>query len=738
MCVVRIVGRMIAALRHILLAGTLLLLLAVAAAAQSTPKLTSQITDQTGVLGSGGPQVQAALDKLLSEQDVQLWVVFIPTTDGPTAQQLAQQTFDANGFGGNDILLLVAVNDHKYSWWEVAATDLPGAQIDSLLSSEMEPRLRAGDYAGGVADFASALGNAVQAARAPVSKPTVETTGVPANQGSPGGSPVSIDQSTIVAALWTILAIILIGCGVVIVALWFPAWRRSRLSAEERDKRTGELARQANKLLVETDDAVNAAQQELGFAEAIFDEGDVKPFRDAIATAQDALKKAFAIRQQLDDAIPEDQPTKERMYSEIIAGCQSASAAIDEQNNRIKALRDLAKTAPQTLAELPRAIETLQARLPAIQAAMKTLSAYAPSAWAAVKGNAEEADKRGHSAEQQIEKGRAALTEVPPDSNEAARTARAAQEAVAQANQLLDAVEQMAAALEDARGRLDKEIADAEADLDAAKSAAQGPGGAAVAPAASGDLARAEELLEAAKNQAAAQPPDTIAALKAAQEAHASTDVVLAGIREASSQQARARAAFNAARASADASVKQAGAFISTRRNGVGRQARTRLAEAERHLGQADALAATDVTTATTEANVATNMATAAYSLAQGDFVDFERGGPPRGGGSAGGGAGGAGANVAGAILGGIIGGFLGGGRGGFGGGFGGTRWGSGGGWTGRRRRRLRRVRRRPWRWRRLERRWRRPWGRRRLVGWRRPRGSRARTHKIRSNKSRD
>lgn len=450
---------------------------------------------------------------------------------------------------------------------------------------------------------------------------------------------MSIDQSTITAALWTILAIILIGCGVVILALWFPAWRRSRLSAEERDKRTGELARQANKLLVDTDDAVNAAQQELGFAEATFDETDITPFRDAIANAQDALKKAFAVRQQLDDAIPEDQPTKERMYGEIIAGCQSATAAIDEQNKRIQALRDLAKTAPQALAALPKAIEDLQSRLPAIQAAMKALSAYAPSAWAAVKGNPEEADKRGHFAEQQIEKGKAALAQVPPDSNDAAHAARTAQEAVAQANQLLDAVEQMAAALQQASGRLDKEIADAEADLGAARSAAQGSGGAAVAPAASADLARAENLLKAAKSQAAAQPADPTAALKAAQEAHASTDAVLAGIREASSQEARARAAFDAARASADASVKQARAFISTRHNGVGRQARTRLAEAERHLGQADTLAGTDVATATTEANVATNMATAAYNLANGDFVDFERGSPPRGGGSAGGGA---------------------------------------------------------------------------------------------------
>jgi uncharacterized membrane protein YgcG len=687
----RIVHRLCASLRPALLAGGLLLLLASGATAQSTPTLTGQITDQTGVLDSGRPQVQTALDDLLNSENVQLWIVFIPTGNGTTAQQLAQQTFEGNGLGGNDLLLFVAVSDQQYGWWEVDATGLPGAQIDSLLGSTMEPRFRAGDYPGGIVDFANALSRQIAAARAPVSKPTAEGTGgVPGNQGGSTGTPSSTGNSDLVTALWTILALIVIGCGAVLVALWFRSWRRGRLSAEERDKHTGELARQANKLLVDTDDAVNGAQQELGFAQAEFEEVDTKPFADAIAAAQNELKQAFEVRQQLDDSIPEDQPTKEKMYGEIIAHCQTASAAMDEQAKRIQALRDLEKTAPDALAALPKTIETLQARLPAIQAAMKTLSGYAPSAWAAVKGNAEEADKRGHFAEQQVASGKAALAARPPDGNAAAHAARAAQEAVAQANQLLDAVEQMAAALEDARGKLDQEIAEAEADLATAKSVAQGPGtggpaagtaggAAAGVSAAAGGLAKAETLLNAAKSQAAAQAPDTIAALKAAQDAHASADATLAGIRDAASQQARARAAFDAARTSADASLNQARAFIGTRRNGIGREARTKLAEAERHLGLADSLAATDLSAATIEASVANNMATAAYNLANGDFVDFDRGGSPRGGGGYSGG-GSAGASLGGAILGGIIGGMLSGGRGG---GFGGTRWGSGGGWTG-------------------------------------------------------
>ncbi len=469
----RIVRRLRMSVRPALLAGGLLLLLASVVAAQSTPTLTGQITDQTGVLDSGRAQVQAALDDLLSRENVQLRVVFIASGNGSTAQQLAQQTFEANGLGGNDMLLLVAVTDKQYGWWEKDATGLSGTQVDSLLSSVMEPRFRAGDYPGGIVDFVNALATQIDAARAPVSKPTAENPVVPVNPGGSGGSSGSND-SAVVTALWTILALILIGAGVVFVALWFGTWRRGRLSAEERDKRTGELARQANKLLVDTDDAVNAAQQELGFAQAEFDEGDTKPFADAITLAQTELKSAFAVRQQLDDSIPEDQPTKEKMYGEIIAHCQAANSAMDEQAKRIQALRDLEKTAPDALAALPKTIETLQGRLPSIQAAMKTLSGYAPSAWAAVKGNAEEADKRGHFAEQQIEKGKAALAATPADTNAAAHAARAAQEAVAQANQLLDAVEQMAAALEDARAKLGPEIADTEADIAAARSAAQG------------------------------------------------------------------------------------------------------------------------------------------------------------------------------------------------------------------------------------------------------------------------
>jgi hypothetical protein len=410
----------------------------------------------------------------------------------------------------------------------------------------------------------------------------------------------------------------------------------------------------------------------LGFAQAEFSDADCAPFAAALDKAQDELKQAFTLRQQLDDATTEDPPIREKMYQGIIAHCQTAGAVIDDQEKRIQALRDLEKTAPQALDGLAKAIGDLQARLPAIKDAMKTLSGYAPAGWAAVKGNAEEADKRGAFAEDQIKKGKAALAQTPPNNVDAASATRAAQEAVAQSNQLLDAIENQAKALEDAKSKLEGELTAAHADVEAARASANaGP----TDPTLAGQLAQAATQLAQAQAQATAAAPDPIAALKAAQAAHATADTVLAGERQAAELKARNQAAFASARALAVSSIARADGFLSARRSAIGQEARTRLVEAQRHLAQADALAPTDLAGATNEARTADSMADDAYNSASSNF-----GGGGYGGGYGGGSGGGS--NVAGAILGGIIGGMLSGG-GGRRGGFGGTPWGSGGGWTG-------------------------------------------------------
>src|SRR5919202_951778 len=89
------------------------LMLPSGALAQELPRIHGQITDLTRnqVLASGRPQTQAALGNLLETQNVQLYVLFVESTDGRTVTEHADEDARQNSFGGNDALLVVALSD---------------------------------------------------------------------------------------------------------------------------------------------------------------------------------------------------------------------------------------------------------------------------------------------------------------------------------------------------------------------------------------------------------------------------------------------------------------------------------------------------------------------------------------------------------------------------------------------------------------------------------------------------
>ena len=224
-----------------------------------------------------------------------------------------------------------------------------------------------------------------------------------------------------------------------------------------------DLNAEANRLLLATDDAVRDSEQELGFAEAQFGEAASAPFGTAIAAAKDDLRAAFEIRQQLDDATPEDRPTRRRMLGELIARCRVAQDRLDAEAKRFEELRAFEREAPAVLAGLPAAIDAVEARLPAVETTMAHLEEYADASWQAVATNLDEARGRAATARAAVTQGQAA--QVAGDGPKTAAAARVGQEAVAQAGAFLDAIEHLSAELDQARDRVDAEIADAEADL---------------------------------------------------------------------------------------------------------------------------------------------------------------------------------------------------------------------------------------------------------------------------------
>ena len=218
-----------------------------------------------------------------------------------------------------------------------------------------------------------------------------------------------------------------------------------------------------------------------------------------------------------------------------------------------------------------------------------------------------------------------------------------------------------------------RQLAAAEADLAAAKDAwaTEPKDAAATHDAAFADAAAA---IATARTAVAARPPEPIGAGKAIAAAARATGDLLAIVKHEVEEAAHFAAALDATLTAAHAEVDRAADYIATRRGGVQRQARTRLAEAQRLLASAESKRAADVKGALADAQQADRMAGEAYSLATADFTRWDQ----TGRGTGVGGGGGGGNDIAGAILGGIIGGMLGGG--GRGAGWGGSPWGSPGG----------------------------------------------------------
>ena len=619
------------------------------------PILRDRVTDETGVLEDIGG-IENAIQDLEDDHSVQLWVLFVDTTGQFTVTDFADSVAVSNSFGGNDALLVVAIDDRSDALWVSDGLDeVTTDEIDQLLTDELEPLLGDGDFEGAVIALANGLGTAASA-----DLPSGSQSGGSTSSGDGGGNG------------GTIFLLVVLGLIVVGVAIFLIRRRsRTRQVAQGKAEENDELSKQANGLLLAVDDELRDAGQELGFADAQFGEAEVKSFRDALAQARGELKDAFAARQELDDDIPDTPEQRTNLFRKIIAHCESARAILVPERERIDKLRDIERAAPELLAAMPARIEEFSARLDAAEEGFVKLQGYADAVWSGLDGNTIEAEKRLDFAREAATAGQA-LVEAG-SRPEAGAHARAGQAGLAEANMLIEAVEHQVEAVQQAEAGLSAALAAAQAEVVAARTAVEqqrAQGG-------QESVARAATLLESARKAAAGTRPDPIMALKLAQEADDAADGVLAQVREAGEQQTRQESAYRAAEQRAVQASLRASDYILGRRNGIGREARTRLAEAERHLDSARSLARLDVARALAEAEAAERLAGDAYRLAQQDFDGYNRSGSNARATSTGHSQsrGGGGIDM-GSVLGGVLGGILGSGMG-SGPGFGGTGWGN-------------------------------------------------------------
>lgn len=474
-----------------------------------------QITDRVGALGERKDQVSAALDRLYDERRIQLFVVYVRDFSGRSAQSWADATADRNGLGRDDVLLAVATHVRQYAYTVEQGSRLTDAQLRDVASTAVEPALRRHDWAGAAIGAANGY-SAVLAGKA-VPTPTL----------TPGASDPGTGNSGGTSAWDLILPVVVVG-GAAVVAGYAYTRRRKRATTRTTPAATGwgpgsagpggprqptslpELDARAKETLVETDDAVRTSEEELGFATAQFGEEAAAPFTEAVGYAKGELTAAFRLRQQLDDAIPEDDATRRRMLDEIISRCTDAGSRLDAVSEDFDRLRALERNAPQALATAETAFRTLAGRVSTAEAALTAMRGrYAESAAAPVAGAVEQAKDRLVFATSALNRARQSVDSG--DNAAAAVFVRAAEGAVDQATTLVDAVDRRSGELAEAAGRLPAALTGMETDLADAGGLLEGTGAGVPTADLRGRIARAQSVLADVKGElrAARTTPST-------------------------------------------------------------------------------------------------------------------------------------------------------------------------------------------------------------------------------------
>ena len=600
--------RLLSLLATILLAVTLL---APSAVAESPFRLPDYVTDNAGVLSDRQQaEVQKAVDQLYSERKVRLWVVFVESFAPQGAVGWAQQARTISDLGNEDAILAVATGQRSYAFLvPSAAAGGSSTKVDDIRRDRIEPALRNSDWAGAATAAASGL----------------------ANLGKSGGTG---------GGLSLIPMLVIVGIGLLLIAALMFWNRRRRAKRHEADVVAaknvdptdpaalasvpiGALDDLSKSIVVEVDNAVRTSANELVLAVEEFGESQTAPFAAAVDHARTTLKQAFAVRQKLDDDVPEPLPERRDLLTRVVVSAAKANKELDTQTTAFHQMRDLVFNAPERLDALTQQLVTVTARLePSDQKLTQLRTEFDESALASVARNVNAARERVEFADKSITRGRElAAKPVAGEVDELVDCVRGAESSLQQANTMLDAIDSAASDIRKAVSTLPTAIEDIQRGINQASEQL-----------AQGGLEKATELSAArdgaVRAVASAQgtgATDPLGAFTLLTQADADLDRLLAGVAEERDATERLNKSYEQALFTAQSRVRSVSDYIDTRRGSVGPEARTRFNEAVRQLDAAETKSTTNITEAIAHANGAAMLAAQAQQLANDDVQAGQR-----------------------------------------------------------------------------------------------------------------
>ena len=582
--------------------------------AASNTTLTKHVTDEAGILDA--TKAQQAVDTMSSKHGMGLWVLTV-SDSSRKASAIAEQTFKDTKLGRDDMLLVINIpadgSASKSYKLQAHSNSSKFSESDyKRIDSALKKQLSAGNYDGAVAAIPENMSGS-------------SGSGGSNSSGGSGSSalPLLLGGGAVAAggaAAWTVYKRrknkenddMLFG----------KRKKQAAAGGAPADQASGpaamtveQLRTQAGSALVQADDTVRAAAEELSYAQAQFGLSATDAFTAALDSARKHLSRCFELRKILDDDIPETEPQQRQMYTEILQHCSEAVAEIHAQEEAFNKRRGIEANLPTSIAETAqRADETEQAIVMA-ETILVTLSAAYPASSLTSVAQAPEQARRLLAA------GRTALDQASA-SVEASQEAtaveqvRIAQGSIAQAGQLAAQVTGARERLQSAAKDLEEAIASISSDLVDAQRLEGTVPAATLAPL----VADAQAAVEQGRQASGANPTgDPLAALDHLARAEAAIDAALAPAREREENDSRARASLGSRLARLNSQVESVTSYITTYRGAVGPSARTALSEAARHATAATSVQTTDPVAALAEVAAAEPLVAQAQALAEAD-----------------------------------------------------------------------------------------------------------------------
>ena len=573
--------------------------------------LSQHVTDELGILDAS--KAQQAVDTMSSKHGVGLWVLTV-SDSSQKASAIAAQTFKDTKLGRDDMLLVINIpsdgSASKSYKLQAHGNSSKFSESDyKRIDSALKKQLSAGNYDDAVA-------------------------AIPENMSGSSGSGGSGGSGSSALPL-------LLGGGAVAAggaAAWTVYKRRKNKENDDMlfgkrrkqaaaggapgDAAAGpaamtveQLRTQAGSALVQADDTVRAAAEELSYAQAQFGLSATDAFTAALDSARKHLSRCFELRKILDDDIPETEPQQRQMYTEILQHCSEAVGEIRAQEEAFNKRRGIEANLPTSIAETAqRADETEQAIVMAETILVTLSAAYPASSLTSVAQAPEQARRLLAAGRTALDQARASV-EASQEAT-AVEQVRIAQGSIAQAGQLAAQVTGARERLQSAAKDLEAAIASISSDLVDAKRLEGAVPAATLAPL----VADAEAAVAEGRQASGANPSgDPLAALDHLARAEAAIDAALAPAREREENDSRARASLGSRLARLNSQVESVTSYITTYRGAVGPSARTALSEAARHATAATSVQTTDPVAALAEVAAAEPLIAQAQALAEAD-----------------------------------------------------------------------------------------------------------------------